>query len=125
MKLAIAVTTAVFVVGTFVGFLPFCDLVYGCGCDWVWSGGVAQCNVHVAGAPDCPWCAHGRLVGLGVPTVTLFTALGTMAVVLRRGGSMPWAVAAGAGGWGVAGVLLGLAFALVDGYPRFLWMSLS
>lgn len=38
---------------------PFCALMYGCQCRWLWSGGWADCNVHRSpdsGEPRCPWC---------------------------------------------------------------------
>jgi hypothetical protein len=32
--------------------LPICDLSFDCGC----MQGYENCDVHVAGMPDCPWC---------------------------------------------------------------------
>jgi hypothetical protein len=38
--------------------LPLCDLHFDCGCTWPWLGAESQCDIHVPGPPDCPWCAH-------------------------------------------------------------------
>jgi len=32
--------------------LPICDLSFDCGC----MQGYSNCDVHLAGMPDCPWC---------------------------------------------------------------------
>ena len=33
-----------------------CGFAFRCGCTWDWAGGWKRCNVHVVGAPHCPWC---------------------------------------------------------------------
>ncbi len=38
--------------------LPLCDLHFDCSCTWPGLGAGSQCNIHVPGSPDCPWCAH-------------------------------------------------------------------
>jgi hypothetical protein len=37
---------------------PMCDAVFDCGCTWPLLGTDAHCDIHHAGPPDCPVCAH-------------------------------------------------------------------
>ncbi len=39
-----------------------CNLYFDCGCVPIWAGGIAHCNIQVAGPPDCPWCRADRFV---------------------------------------------------------------
>ena len=34
-----------------------CDLVFDCGCAWVFAGGEAHCNIHHPAPPHCPACS--------------------------------------------------------------------
>ena len=43
---------------TSVFFINYCDLVFQCGCTFLWSGADAHCNVH-HGPKRCPFCAIG------------------------------------------------------------------
>ena len=43
---------------TWALFINFCALVYQCGCQSLWAGAAASCNIHIAGARHCPWCAR-------------------------------------------------------------------
>ena len=47
---------------------PVCNLVFKCGCSWLWTTAAAHCNIHNAAPPHCPWCSHGAL-GYYVPYV--------------------------------------------------------
>jgi len=40
---------------------PVCNLVFKCGCSWLWTTAAAHCNIHNAAPPHCPWCNHGAL----------------------------------------------------------------
>ena len=40
---------------------PVCNLVFKCGCSWLWTTAAAHCNIHNAAPPHCPWCSHGAL----------------------------------------------------------------
>jgi hypothetical protein len=42
-----------------VFLIPFCGLMYQCGCTFIWAGGDRYCNIHHADAPHCPWCVAG------------------------------------------------------------------
>jgi hypothetical protein len=54
-----------------VTLLPYCDLLFDCGCVWPWLGAADHCDVVVPGPPDCPFCAGGdaRWLGLSVGIV--------------------------------------------------------
>jgi hypothetical protein len=39
-------------------FINFCALVFQCGCHALWAGAADTCNIHMAGAHHCPWCAQ-------------------------------------------------------------------
>jgi hypothetical protein len=54
-----AAILAIAVAFTCVFFINFCDLVYGCGCTWLWAGAADHCNIHT-GPKHCPWCAIGE-----------------------------------------------------------------
>ena len=43
---------------TCVFFINFCNLVYQCGCTWLWAGAADHCNIH-SGPKHCPWCEIG------------------------------------------------------------------
>ncbi len=47
------------VVITCVLFINFCNLVFRCGCTWLWAGAADHCNIHT-GPKHCPWCAIGQ-----------------------------------------------------------------
>ncbi|HUG54861.1 MAG TPA: hypothetical protein VMR21_14725 [Vicinamibacteria bacterium] len=39
---------------------PVCDLLFRCGCTWVWAGAAAHCNIHNPHPPYCPVCTDTR-----------------------------------------------------------------
>lgn len=62
--------------------LPVCNLIFRCGCAWMFAGGADHCNMHVPGPPDCPVCTSGPVGALFV--VSLF-GLWMTALSLLRG----------------------------------------
>jgi hypothetical protein len=56
VRLSRAVLPAVAAVLTFLTAYPLCNLVFACGCRWVFGGGDAHCDMRVPGPPDCPVC---------------------------------------------------------------------
>jgi len=56
---------------TFLLLLPFCNLMYGCGCKPLWAGGVDSCNLHQADVPLCPWCATSDPVVAASPFILI------------------------------------------------------
>jgi hypothetical protein len=65
---------------TAVTFHPVCDLVFDCGCRWVFAGGADHCDIRVPGPPDCPPCANW-----GIGAVFGAVLLGGWLVLLRLG----------------------------------------
>ena len=49
------------VVSASVFMPPVCNLLFKCGCSWLWTTAAAHCNIHNAEPPHCPWCSHGAL----------------------------------------------------------------
>ena len=41
-----------------VTYHPICNLVTGCGCSTIFTGGTDSCDIHVPGPPDCPVCTN-------------------------------------------------------------------
>ena len=39
--------------------LDLCNWLFACGCRNWFAGAVAQCNIHQAHGPHCPWCTMG------------------------------------------------------------------
>jgi hypothetical protein len=79
--------------------LPYCNVLFDCGCTWFWSGGSAGCNAFNPKAKlHCPWCEH-PLLGRGLMGVA---ALAGAVVALRgdarSGGRAPAASPAARGG---------------------------
>jgi hypothetical protein len=79
LLLAAALASAV----TAVLYLPVCDLVYDCGCTWVFAGGSSKCNIHNAAPPHCPACTRG-LPALGLALIIAAPALAACLLFLRR-----------------------------------------
>ena len=64
-----------------------CDLVFDCGCTWVFAGADAACDVHQAGPPDCPPCSNlaiGAASALGLFAAwTLLVGMASAALTSR------------------------------------------
>ena len=69
-KFIIVYAVLIFISVIFV--IPFCGLMYQCGCTFLWAGADRYCNIHHADAPHCPWCVAGEkplsaaLLGLAI-----------------------------------------------------------
>lgn len=72
--------------GTLIALLPICDLLFGCGCDWPWAGGIRHCNIFEEGRPHCPWCIYPRSADLSLAALLAAQALGAWAMARRRSG---------------------------------------
>ncbi len=82
---------------TALTFLQLCDAIFGCGCRAWWAGAAAQCDVQIAGAPDCPFCAGGELRFVGIVAGLVLVELAAIVAVSRRlTPRLPWLVVAGA-----------------------------
>jgi len=42
-----------------VFFINLCNWIFKCGCRSLWAGADLMCNIHMAHARHCPFCAHG------------------------------------------------------------------
>lgn len=106
-----------------VSILPFCGLIFQCGCDF--SHGVERCNINSVGGPHCPWCSHGA-TGFYLPYLAALLLAGlTLLLVLRYVRNSFWTgLLAGLIGFFLWAGLAGLASALLDAYPTFLGYSL-
>lgn len=70
---------------TGVFFINWCDLVYQCGCTFLWTGASAQCNIHQAQPPHCPWCTNTTAAGGAL----IFTVL-TQTALTWLPGPLTW-----------------------------------
>jgi hypothetical protein len=105
-KLGLFVAAVAF---TGVFFINWCDLIYQCGCTFLWAGGAEHCNIHNPEPPHCPWCANHAAGG----TAFLLT-IAAQAVVVWQPGPVTTARAAAAlaaspVAAGIAGAAIGLA----------------
>jgi hypothetical protein len=118
----IAVPLALVFVGGFTAltFLSFCDLLFGCGCEPPWAGGVAHCDIMVKGAPDCPFCAGGNVRFMAIAAVVVGAEWGVVRAVARwLTRRFAWLVVAGLTAYVVSTTALGGVFAAIDGNERF------
>jgi hypothetical protein len=76
--LAVAITT--------VFFIDLCNAIYLCGCDHLWAGADARCNIHQVHAKHCPWCAM-PLAGV---TAVYFGIVIPQVLVAFRPSRWPW-----------------------------------
>ena len=67
-------------------FIDMCDLIFDCGCTWLWAGGTALCNAHHTTGPRCRWCAHdtaGATAFLGVMLAQAALIYGPLPAAVR------------------------------------------
>ncbi len=57
-------------------FINYCDLIFRCGCTWLWAGADAHCNIHAPRGRHCPFCIKGY--GVGVWTVMVLAQAGVV-----------------------------------------------
>ena len=101
---------------TIVALLPLCDLLFNCGCDWPWSGGVDHCNVYRPGDRHCPWCVHPWTADASLAFLLGAQAFGAWALARRhRGWVAP--LVGGACGGAAAAVVARAIVAWLSGYP--------
>lgn len=113
---------------------PFCDTLFRCGCSWVWTTGVSECNIYFDEAPDCPWCVAPGYSKWIPTTGTALMMIGAVAATdayLRgtRGSqegiwgakAVGWRVGAAVSMFFVFNIINSLGFKLVTGYPYWLF----
>ena len=95
-------------------FINFCATVFQCGCASLWSGADARCNVHLAGAHHCPWCANGLAASI-VPWA-LIAAVQAAVSFWPRPMGVAVRLAAAMGAFPVAGAVISAVYGLASGY---------
>lgn len=80
VNLAVALFAIAF---TSVLFIDLCDLIFRCGCDHLWAGADARCNVHQPGVKHCPFCSFG-IAGYGITYVGIAAPQALLAFRPRR-----------------------------------------
>jgi hypothetical protein len=64
-----------------VFFINLCSWIFKCGCRSLWAGADMACNIHMAHAKHCPFCARGWqgqmlvMVAIWVPQLLISTRL--------------------------------------------------
>jgi hypothetical protein len=67
-----------------VTILPYCDLLFDCGCVWAWFGAADHCDIVVSGPPDCPLCVGGEARWLGLAVAIVAAEYAALAAVARH-----------------------------------------
>ncbi len=96
-----------------VFFINYCDLVYQCGCTFLWAGAEMDCNIHNAHPPHCPWCANSVAGG-----AAFAVTIAAQAAAAWWPGPLNWLRVAGAF---VASPLVALASGAVIGWVTGYW----
>ena len=100
---------------TCVFFINFCNLIYHCGCQSLWAGADAHCNIHTPGVRHCPWCSSS--VGQAVAYFAIIAfqfAISFWPGRLHGGPRLALALIA----FPVSGALVAAAFGIITGYWR-------
>lgn len=108
-----AVICVVAVAFTCVFFINFCNLVYRCGCTYLWAGAADHCNIHT-GPKHCPFCAIGQ-AGQGAVWLSMVIPQVWIAFASRLGFVSRFAAAL------AAFPVMGLLAAVVIGWPMGYW----
>lgn len=105
---------------TMIFILPFCGWMFQCGCGFLWSS-YAQCNIHQAGLPHCPWCVERHPFLMTLPFLFIFGAQVTVIRYFNHHYDLHLVVLLIIGllTFLIAGIVTGYGFKVVDGYPYF------
>ena len=102
---------------------PVCNLLFSCGCSWLWTSAAAHCNVHNPAPPHCPWCSHGAL-GYYLPYGGFIIGqYFAGALVFRLTGRLALAVLTTVGAILPVGYLMGLITVRLVPYPHLIFFS--
>jgi hypothetical protein len=121
MNLKLWVVILITIAVTAVFLLPFCGVMYQCGCTFLWSGAADQCNIHEAAGPHCPWCVKRNPALMALPFLVIFAGQGFSMYHFKKKykfGVLELIVV-GLLVFLILGVLNGYAFKLMDSYPYF------
>jgi len=122
---AILRKTVIFLIAASVGYVFFinvCDLLFQCGCQFLWAGAGQLCNVHMPGAAHCPFCSHGAW-GLWLPKVAIWSV---QAAVVFPGGKLSdrTLLLLSLVSFPIVEALVGWSAAVYSDYPTFLFFKL-
>lgn len=117
---SLAAVTAVVVFGL-IAITPLCGLMFGCGCDWPWSGLYHNCNFFDALSKlKCPWCnnvAAGALSMLVVFGASILVAYRASSIAASANARLTIGVISGALTFHLVSLATGVLAALATGYP--------
>src|SRR2546428_6396930 len=120
--------------------LPYCNVLFDCGCGWPWAGLMQHCNIHSQRSPvHCPWCQHPLAGTASILLAALFGAVvafrgdarsraGPGGQAGKTGSRRPRSpgldlavrTLAGVGAFLIVALAAGWLTAYLTGYPRFL-----
>lgn len=119
----ILLATAIAIAFSMVFMLPLCGWMFRCGCTFLWTEGYgyAQCNIHQAGSPHCPWCVERSPLFMSLPFLLIVVGQGLVIGYFGKKHrlSLPVLVALGVLAFFLIGVATGYWFKILDGYPYF------
>jgi hypothetical protein len=96
-----------------VFFINLCSWIFKCGCRSLWAGADAACNIHMAHARHCPFCAHGS-VGQAIVMIAI---MGPQLVIsLRTPWTWPFRLLAALALFPIVEGAAALVLGLSDGY---------
>lgn len=98
---------------TWLLFIDYCDLIFACGCQSLWAGGSASCNIHAPSPPHCPWCLNDGSYGWWSMWGICFAQAG---IALGPGKFGRWRVVAVFAAFPVLGGIAAVATGLYTGY---------
>jgi hypothetical protein len=101
---------------------PFCNMLFKCGCVWVFAGGWKNCNYfNSEGLPKCPWCASRWYVSWTTDYLVFALMIVTYFIFLynRKRFNILWRYIAPMVVYFAVGSLVGLIFKLATGYPTY------
>ena len=103
---------------------PFCNIMFKCGCVWVFSGGWKNCNFfNLEGLPKCPWCASRWYVSWTTDYLIFALMIVTYVIYLynRKRFCFLWRYVMPIVVYFVVGLVVGLIFKLATGYDYFIF----
>ena len=96
-----------------VFFINLCSWIFKCGCRSLWAGADMACNIHMAHAKHCPFCAHGSI---GQAAVMIAIIAPQLFLSLRMRGAWPVRLLAALAMFPLVEGFAALVLGLSDGY---------
>jgi hypothetical protein len=96
-------------------FINFCALVFRCGCNALWAGADAACNIHAQHGRHCPWCSHGYV---GYALEIILMSAPQLAASIWTGWNWTTRTLTAIALFPAAGLMVAVGFGIWDGYWR-------